>query len=269
MQYVTTILTLSLLLLLTAGSARAQSPGWAVDPGNFTESMTITGQLQVDGAPSTDRNDRVAAFVDGQLRGVAQPFPNGFIFLNVYANQQGETITFKGYDADADADGEVIDLVGRQRFITNCTQGSASHPFVWRTRVPDGATWTAPNPGDFGETVNLGYRAPYVHELATRVSSGALELEALAEADLPTPELEKELLTIKGVGPYAAATLLMLVGRYDELAVDSVFREFVSERYFGGDRPTDAEARAVYEPWGRWRYLAYWFDLWAGLDERL
>ncbi len=121
----------------------------------------------------------------------------------------------------------------------------------------------------FARTVGLGYRAPYVHELAARAASGDLDLEGLASSDLPTPELEKELRAIKGVGPYAAATLLMLLGRYDSLAVDSVFRDFVSRKYFDGEGATDAELRAVYEPWGRWKYLAYWFDLWQGLEEEL
>lgn len=127
----------------------------------------------------------------------------------------------------------------------------------------------AADPDAFAGAVGLGYRAPYVHELATRVASGELELEALVEADLPTAELERELLAIKGVGAYAAGTLLMLLGRYDALAVDSVFRSFVADRYFGGEAPSDEEARAVYEDWGRWRYLAYWFDLWQGPDEEL
>lgn len=119
----------------------------------------------------------------------------------------------------------------------------------------------------FANQVNLGYRAPYVHELAQRVASDDLNLEALPHADHSTDELKQTLLSIKGVGSYAAATLLMLLGRYDELAVDSVFRQFVSERYFDGEAPSDAEAKAVYDDWGEWKYLAYWFDLWEGPDE--
>jgi 3-methyladenine DNA glycosylase/8-oxoguanine DNA glycosylase len=119
----------------------------------------------------------------------------------------------------------------------------------------------------FTEAVNLGYRAPYVHELAQRVARGDLDLEALSGADQSTAELKRTLLSIKGVGHYAAATLLMLLGRYDELAVDSVFRQFVSARYFDGETPSDADAKAVYDDWGQWKYLAYWFDLWEGSDE--
>lgn len=123
--------------------------------------------------------------------------------------------------------------------------------------------------GAFAGSVGLGYRAPYVHELARRVASGELDLEALARSERPTDELERELRELKGVGPYAAATLLMLIGRYDVLAVDSVFRGFVTERYFDGRAPSDDEARAVYADWGRWRFLAYWFDLWQGAAEEL
>lgn len=136
-----------------------------------------------------------------------------------------------------------------------------------RRAFPTPEAVAAEEAGKLREEAGLGYRAPYVHELARRVASGDLALEALTDSDLPTRELERELRGIRGVGPYAAATLLMLLGRYDVLAVDSVFRSFVADRYFGGETPEDEEARAVYEDWGRWRYLAYWFDLWQGPEQ--
>lgn len=67
----------------------------------------------------------------------------------------------------------------------------------------------------------LGYRAPYVLELAQRVASGELALEAWKTAVWSTPDLRKQLLSLKGVGPYATATLLMLLGHYDAVPVDS------------------------------------------------
>ena len=122
-------------------------------------------------------------------------------------------------------------------------------------------------PETLADSVRLGYRTGYVHALATRVARGELDLDALATSDMPTPELRKALLAIKGVGNYAAASLLMLLDRYDDLAVDTAFRQFVSTAYFGGQRPPDAEAAAIYETWGRWKYLAYWFDIWQGHGE--
>ncbi len=115
---------------------------------------------------------------------------------------------------------------------------------------------------EFHAQVRMGYRSDYVHLLARRIVSGELDLEAMKKSTLPTKELKKELLSIKGVGNYAAANLLMLVGRYDELTVDTVFRQFISERYFSGQQPSDKEAMAVYENWGKWKFLAYWFEIW-------
>ena len=119
------------------------------------------------------------------------------------------------------------------------------------------------------EDARLGYRAPYVRELAERVTAGDLDLEELRTRAASTEEIRRALLDIKGVGPYAAATMLMLLGRYDHLAVDSVYRTFVSRRYFDGQLPSDREAEAIYADWGRWKYLGYWFDLWQGLDEEV
>ena len=121
----------------------------------------------------------------------------------------------------------------------------------------------------FADAVRFGYRAPYVHLLAERVASGELDLEAFRDPEIPTPELKKRLLNIKGVGNYAAANLLMLLGHYDDLAIDTVFRSFVSKKYFNGNYPSDQKARAIYDDWGKWKFLAFWFDLWQGLDESL
>jgi 3-methyladenine DNA glycosylase/8-oxoguanine DNA glycosylase len=124
-----------------------------------------------------------------------------------------------------------------------------------------------PTPGQIAQAgeerlkaFGFGYRAGYVWELARSVAEGRLDLAALAAADRPVAEVRRDLLAIKGVGAYAAATLLMLLGRYDYLAIDSEMRSHVSRKYGQGEAVSDAQIRAVYEPWGRWRYLAYWFD---------
>ncbi len=134
----------------------------------------------------------------------------------------------------------------------------------------DATTRAFPSPGaiasvseeSFTERVRMGYRGPYIHRLAGQVASGELNLECLLDPAIPTSELNARLRSIKGVGNYAAATLLMLLGRYDELAVDTVFRQFVSKKYFAGRMPSDVDAREIYAKWGRWKYLAFWFDMW-------
>jgi 3-methyladenine DNA glycosylase/8-oxoguanine DNA glycosylase len=112
------------------------------------------------------------------------------------------------------------------------------------------------------EQCRMGYRAAYVSELAQRVDSGKLDLEALKDSPLPTPELRKELLTIKGVGGYAAANLLMLLGRYDYVPVDSWALKVVSDEFFAGEKITPKQVLDTFAPWGKWQGLAYWFWDW-------
>lgn len=113
------------------------------------------------------------------------------------------------------------------------------------------------------EHVRLGYRTPYVLELARQVASGQRDLETLKHSDLPTAELRQELLNIKGVGAYAAANLLMLLGRYDAIPIDSYAHKMVSQEFFGGDPVTLAQINAAFEQWGDYRGLAFWFWDWG------
>lgn len=108
----------------------------------------------------------------------------------------------------------------------------------------------------FKDEARLGYRSGAAIGLAER----AAELEALRDSSLPTPELRKRLLSFKGIGPYGAATLLMLLGRYEYLAVDSEVRAFTAKKYFAGVPGTPAAIEQLYAHWGRWQYLGYWLD---------
>ena len=109
----------------------------------------------------------------------------------------------------------------------------------------------------------LGYRAPYVLELARSVASNVLNLEALKAADIATTQLRKRLLAIKGVGEYAMANLLMILGRYDFVPVDSWALKLVSHEWYGGEPVGRAEVEAAFERWGEWKGLAYWFWDWS------
>jgi len=115
------------------------------------------------------------------------------------------------------------------------------------------------------EEVRLGYRAPYVHQLALSVASAELDLEALRSSTEPTPELRKCLLAIKGIGPYAAATLLNLLGCYDHIGVDTWARKLVSSQFHAGQPVTEADVQEAFESFGPWRALAFWFYDWDEL----
>jgi 3-methyladenine DNA glycosylase/8-oxoguanine DNA glycosylase len=114
---------------------------------------------------------------------------------------------------------------------------------------------------DFQSRVRLGYRAAYIYQLACVFSQKPDCYAKFIDMEIPSAEIKKDLLAIKGIGNYAAASILMLLGRYDEIPVDSVFQQLMEKKYFP-DRDFELkEALAIYEKWGRWQYLAYWFDL--------
>jgi 3-methyladenine DNA glycosylase/8-oxoguanine DNA glycosylase len=113
------------------------------------------------------------------------------------------------------------------------------------------------------ELCRMGYRTQYVNQLSQRVASGTLDLETFKNSSVPSLELRNELMTIKGVGGYAAANLLMLLGRYDYLPVDSWALKVVSEEFYGGEKVTPKQVLSSFERWGKWQGLAYWFWDWS------
>jgi 3-methyladenine DNA glycosylase/8-oxoguanine DNA glycosylase len=120
----------------------------------------------------------------------------------------------------------------------------------------------ASNPETIKEKIRVGYRAPAIHELAVRVASGELDLEAFKHSSLPTLELRKELMTINGVGPYAAANLLLILGRSDFIPIDSWALKLVSHEWYKGKPITAKEVEKRFEKWGEFKGLAFWFWDW-------
>ncbi len=120
----------------------------------------------------------------------------------------------------------------------------------------------ASNPDFIKEKIRVGYRAPAIHDLAERIASGKYDLEALKSSTLPTLELRKELMTIKGVGPYAAANLLMILGRHDFIPIDSYALKMVSHEWYKGKSITAKEVEKRFSKWGEYKGLAFWFWDW-------
>ena len=100
-------------------------------------------------------------------------------------------------------------------------------------------------------------------ELAQDVASGDLDLEALRATSDPTEQVRADLLDIKGVGAYSAANLLILLGRYAYIPVDSWARKLVAHEWHDAEPVGDAEVEAAFERWGEWKGLAYWFWDWS------
>ena len=114
----------------------------------------------------------------------------------------------------------------------------------------------------------LGYRAPYVLDVAKAFASSNAELEGLKTSNLATLDLRKKLLSLKGVGSYAAANLLIILGRYDFIPVDSWAKTVVSHEWHDGKSIGAMEIEAAFERWGKWKGLAYWFWDWSYFDKQ-
>jgi 3-methyladenine DNA glycosylase/8-oxoguanine DNA glycosylase len=115
----------------------------------------------------------------------------------------------------------------------------------------------------YREVVRAGYRGRYLRQLAVSVDSGELDLEALGAAsseDLSDGELAKRLLALPGVGPYAAAHVMMLLGRHSLLILDSWTRPTYA-RLVGRTSVSDAAIQRRFRRYGRFAGLAFWLFL--------
>ena len=81
-------------------------PQWAFNKGDYEESMNFIGSLYFQNVPSNDTDDIVAAFINGECRGVAQPeyrprYDSYFVTMDIYANadEADALVEFKMYDA--------------------------------------------------------------------------------------------------------------------------------------------------------------------------
>lgn len=115
----------------------------------------------------------------------------------------------------------------------------------------------------YRDVARAGYRGAYLRALAASVTDGSLDLEALAGAspeDLPDDELAMTLLTLPGVGPYAAAHIMMLIGRHSRLILDSWTRPTYA-RLNGGRKASDRQIERRFRRYGRYAGLAFWLLL--------
>ena len=105
-----------------------------------------------------------------------------------------------------------------------------------------------------------GYRGPYLRTIATDVAAGRLDLEALNDPALPDAAVTERLLALPGVGPYACAHLMMLIGRYRRLILDSWTRP-TYRRLAGRPRVTDVGIERAFRRYREYAGLAFWLTL--------
>ena len=125
-----------------------------------------------------------------------------------------------------------------------------------RHAFPTSAAMAGADERFYKEVVRSGYRGPYFRAIAADVAAGRLDLEALLDPELPDDEVEARLLALPGVGPYATAQILMLLGRYSRLILDSWSRPKYAQ--LNGRKASDKTIDRRFRRYKQYAGLAFW-----------
>lgn len=111
---------------------------------------------------------------------------------------------------------------------------------------------------------SVGYRDARIVELARLFSRGEINEVWLTNPATPDEEIRKFLIELPGIGPYAAANILQLLGRYGHLPLDSESLRHgrLVLGFKGSDRAVMKRVSKHFEPFGPHRFRSYWFELW-------
>ena len=115
--------------------------------------------------------------------------------------------------------------------------------------------------GFYREVVRAGYRAPHLVRLSSMVATGEIDLERIGTApreELPDEDVEALLLSLPGIGPYAAAHVMMTLGRNSRLILDSWTRPTYARAAGRTKVPRDSVIERRFRRYGSDAGLAFW-----------
>jgi 3-methyladenine DNA glycosylase/8-oxoguanine DNA glycosylase len=129
-----------------------------------------------------------------------------------------------------------------------------------RPSFPSAAAVAAADENFFRDVAKAGYRGAYLRTLAAEVAEGRLDLESLNDPARDDADVAERLLALPGVGPYATAHMMMLLGRYRRLILDSWTRP-TYRRLAGRPRVTDKGNERAFRRYREFAGLAFWLTL--------
>ncbi|MDX9911589.1 MAG: hypothetical protein RBS39_07155 [Phycisphaerales bacterium] len=111
----------------------------------------------------------------------------------------------------------------------------------------------------------VGYRDARLIELAKMFRAGEIDEAWLTDPANSDERVMKFLVSLPGVGPYAAANILQLLGRYTRLPLDteSVRHGRAVLGFDGTDASVMNQVHAHFSPFGQHSFRSYWFEMWA------
>ncbi|HKG43626.1 MAG TPA: hypothetical protein VKB10_05220 [Gaiellaceae bacterium] len=128
-----------------------------------------------------------------------------------------------------------------------------------RHAFPSADAMAAAGEDVYRDVVRAGYRGAFLRSLATEVAEGRLDLEALNDPGLSDDEVAERLLALPGCGPYAAAHMMMLLGRYSRLILDSWTRPTYAT--LNGRKAGDRTIERRFRRYRDYAGLAFWLYL--------
>ncbi len=131
-----------------------------------------------------------------------------------------------------------------------------------RRAFPSPAAMAEADDAFYRDVVRAGYRGAYLRSLAASAAEGILDLEALNDPALGDDEVAERLIALPGCGPYATAHMMMLLGRYSRLILDSWTRPTYAR--LNGRKPGDRTIERRFRRYRDYAGLAFWLYLTRG-----
>jgi 3-methyladenine DNA glycosylase/8-oxoguanine DNA glycosylase len=99
---------------------------------------------------------------------------------------------------------------------------------------------------------------------------GGVDQDWMQDPATSDDDLHEALLELPGIGPYAAANIMQLMGRYARLPLDteSVRHGRAILKYKGSDAQVMKKVHAHYQPFGTHAFRSYWFEMWEFYESK-
>lgn len=146
--------------------------------------------------------------------------------------------------------------------------GVAAHAF------PSAKQLAKVSAGTLRGRCRVGYRDQRIIELArlfsTPVKRGGIDQAMLQDPATPDDVLFRTLVDLPGIGPYAAANIMQLLGRYGRLPLDteSVRHGRTMLGFKGSSAQVMKKVHAHFAPMGDQAFRSYWFEMWSFYESK-
>ncbi|MCH8271323.1 MAG: hypothetical protein IH985_08975 [Planctomycetes bacterium] len=168
--------------------------------------------------------------------------------------------------------GQVSDLTSKVSRVSDLT--SASCPL--RHTFPTPEKLARARATTLRGRCRVGYRDRRMIELARLFASRrgkppTLDPRWFEDPRTPSGEIHDTLLSLPGIGPYAAANIMQLLGRYDRLPLDteSVRHGRDVLGLVGTDAHVMKKVADHFAPFGRHAFRSYWFEMWTHYEKKV